>query len=162
MTRTLSCVLLAAALFSCSKKEDGAGGAPASGGGGDKPAATKLAKLGLTIDVPGEVVVADGMSENTVMLTGSGIGAMQVGLAKTPQSANEATADAKMYTPTNMSTEIIPPGGWLMTFENKGAAGTNYWVDSRRDLGGKSYKCGTTGSDPAQAKAVAFACKSLR
>ena len=165
----ISIVLLAAALgSSCNKKEDtggaaASGGAPAAGGGGgDKSAATKLPTLGLTIDVPGEVTVADGIGAGSVMLTGSGIGAMQIEVAKTPSSAAAAAEDAKMYSPTNMQTEIVPPNGFVMTFENKGGAGTNYWVTAQREINGKTYTCGTTGSDPAQAKAVKFACKSLR
>ena len=162
MTKLASILTLALMLTAgCGKKDDASGGA-SGGGGGGKVAAVKLPKLGLTAEIPGEATVADGMGENAVMITGEGIGAMQVELAKTPQTLDEAKADAKMYTPKNLASETLAPNGWLMTFENKGGAGTNYWVDSRREIGGKTYKCGTTGSDATQAKAVAAACKSLR
>jgi hypothetical protein len=167
MTRISILLIAAATLVSCSKKEDGAaGGAPASGGtstgGGDKGKAVKLDKLGLTLDIRGDAAVSVGQSENSVMITGPGIGAMQVSLMKAPVAAAAAVDDAKMYSPKNETTELIPPSDWLMTFENAGAVSTNYWVDSQRTINGKPYKCGTTGSDPAQAKEVKFACKSLR
>lgn len=169
MTRLAHLAVAVALVSSCSKKEDKSGGAAASGGGGataaatgDKAAEVKLPKLGLKLDIRGEVTVADGIGDNAVMITGPGIGAMQVSLMKEPVAAAVAGEDAKMYSPKNASTEIIPPADWLMTFENAGGAGTNYWVDSQRTIGGKPYKCGTTGSDPAQAKEVKFACKSLR
>jgi hypothetical protein len=95
------------------------------------------------------------------MLRGSGVGAMQVEIAKTPQSLDEAKSDADMYSPNNLKAEPLADG-WALTFENKGGAGTNYWVSVRRDIGGKTYNCTTTGGESGQAAAVLAACKSLR
>jgi hypothetical protein len=159
MSKTVSILMCGALIAACGKKKDDAGTASAKPTEGGGP--MKLAKLGLAIDVPGEATAGDGMGEHAVMIQGSGVGAMQVELAKTPQSLDEARSDAGMYSPRNIRTEKLADG-WLMTFENSGGAGTNYWVASRRDLGGASYTCGTTGADPDQAKAVAGACKSLR
>jgi hypothetical protein len=156
-------VVAAALAAGCSKKDGdkGAGGAGDKAGGGGAPAAVKLSKLGLTLDAPGKVDVADGIGGDGHMLTGSGVGAFSVETAKTPATLDEAKEDAKMYTPKNLKDETLPDG-WALTFENKGAAGTNYWVDVRRSIDGKIYKCGTTGSDAGQAAAVLAACKSLR
>lgn len=144
----------------CKKKEEGAGGAS---GGGDtaKAAAVKLPKVGLQADVPGEVTVEKQIGGDGDMLTGSGIGAMTVEVAKTPQSLDEAKSDASMYSPKNLKEEKLADG-YVLTFDNTGSMGANYFVDVRRDIGGKTYHCSTTGSEPGQAAAVVAACKSLR
>jgi hypothetical protein len=154
----ISIVLVAvAALAGCSKKDDAAGG----GGGGGAPAAVKIDKLGLTLDVPGKVDVGKAIGGEGAMLTGGGIGAMQVEVAKAATPLAEAKSDADMYTPKNLKTEELPDG-WVLTYENKGGMGTNYFVDVRRTIDGKNYKCSTTGSDSKQAANVVTACKSLK
>ncbi len=159
----ISIVLVAvAALAGCSKKKDEAGGGAAAGGGGGGAAAVvKLDTLGLELDVPGKVEVGKAIGGDGSMLQGSGIGAMTVEVAKTPMPIDEAKSDAKMYSPKNLKDETLPDG-WLLTYENKGAMGTNYFVESRRTIDGKEIKCGTTGGDAKQVANVVAACKSLR
>jgi hypothetical protein len=153
-------VAVAALAIGCSKKEADKGGGGAKTGA-KTGGAVKLPKLGLELDAPGQIKVDDAIGGDGHMLVGSGIGAMAVEAAKEAQTLDAAKEDAKMYTPANVKTETLPDG-WAMTFENKGGVGTNYWVDVRRTIDGKSYKCGTTGSDSTQAAAVLAACKSLR
>src|SRR4051812_41087197 len=154
MSRTITIALVAALALAgtaCGKKDSG------SSAEGGKPTPTKLAKLGLQIDVPGETTASDGIGgDKATMLSGSGIGSLQVDIPKTPQTVDEAKADVSMYSPKNLKTEALPDG-WVLTFENKGGMGTNYWVQVRRDIGGKTYNCSTTGSDADQAKAVVAA-----
>ena len=65
-----------------------------------------------------------------------------------------------MFTPKNVKTETLPDG-WVLTYENTGSLGSNYFVNIRREIGGKAYLCDTMQSTPEQqAKAIAF-CKSL-
>lgn len=156
---TLAAALALGTLVSgCGSKKEGE---KASGGGGGAAAAVKLPKLGLALDAPGEVTVGDAIVGDGHMLQGGGIGAMSVEVAKSPQTLDEAKEDAKTYTPKNVKADTLPDG-WALTFENKGAAGDNFWVDVRRTIDGKLIKCGTTGSDAGQAAAVLAACKSLR
>lgn len=164
MTRVslLAIALCSLATFSACKKKDEGGSASGKTAEAAKPAGpTKLPKLGLRIDAPGAVEVGDAIMGEGHMLRGSGIGAMQVEIAKTPQTLDEAKSDADMYSPKNLAAEPLADG-WALTFENKGGAGTNYWVTVRRDIGGKTYNCTTTGGDAGQAAAVLAACKSLR
>ena len=144
----------------CKKKEDGATGSAEKATEG-KAAAVKLPKLGLQIDVPGEANVDDAIGGEGHMLMGAGFGAMTVDITKTPQTLEEAKADADMYTPKNLKTEKLSDG-WAITFDNTGSMGANYFVQVRRDIGGKTYGCSTTGSQPSQAAAVLAACKTLR
>ena len=157
---SIALVAVCALVSGCGSKKEG-DKAGAGGGGGGAPAAVKLPKLGLALDAPGEISVGDAIASEGHMLQGAGVGAMSVEIAKTPQTLDEAKEDAKMYSPKNLKAEPLADG-WLMTFENKGAAGANYWVDVRRTIDGKLYKCTTTGSDAGQAAAVLAACKSLR
>jgi hypothetical protein len=161
MTR-ISILFVAVALFAgCKKKDDG--GAPAGKTTEAKAPAgpTKLPKLGLSIDVPGKVEVGDAIMGEGHMLQGAGVGAMTIEIASKPQTLEEAKSDAEMYTPKNLKEETLADG-WVLTFDNTGSMGKNFFVSVRRDLGGKTYTCSTTGSDANQAAAVLAACKTLR
>lgn len=130
----------------------------------DKPAAggaVKLPKLGLVIDAPGEVTVSDAIVGEGHMVQGGAIGALSVQTGATPQTLDEAKEEAKMFTPANVKADTLPDG-WALSFENKGAAGANYFVEVRRTIDGKLLKCTTTGTEAGQAAAVLAACKSLR
>lgn len=160
MTRISILVIACALLAGCNKKEDG--GAAAGKATEAKPAGpTKLPKLGLSIDAPGKVEVGDAIMGEGNMLTGSGVGALTVEIADKPQTLEEAKSDAEMYSPKNQHEEKLADG-WVLTFENTGSMGKNYFVQVRRDIGGKTYSCSTTGGDSKQAAAVVTACKTLR
>lgn len=155
MLRTSALILtLGLSLVACSKK-DGDGG-----GGGGSPKATKLPKLGLQLDVPGSVQLSDAIGGEGHMLMGTGVGAMHVEIMTEPQTLDQAKEDASMFTPKNLKEEKLADG-WALTYENTGSMGKNYFVEVRRDIDGKSYKCGTTGSDDRTQKVLA-ACKTLR
>ncbi len=142
------------AAVGCSKKEGGSAG--------DKPAAVKLPKIGLQLDIPGEVIVGDPMMADVGnSINGEAVGAMQVEQMKAAKSLDDEKADAADFKPKNLKADTLPDG-WALSFENTGSMGTNYWVTVRRDIGGKSYKCWTTGSQAEQAKNVLAACKTLR
>ena len=165
----ITSLALGSVVSGCGAKKEGdkpAAGDKVSGAkpAGDKAAgggAVKLAKLGLALDAPGEVAVGDAVVGDGHMLQGSGIGALSVEIAKAPQTIDEAKEDAKMYTPANLKADTLPDG-WALTFENKGSAGVNFFVDVRRTIDGKLIKCSTTGADAGQAAAALAACKSLR
>ena len=138
----------------CSKKEGG-------GGGGESAGPTKLPKIGLVINVPGEVEVGDAVMGTGHMLTGAEVGAMQVEVAEKPQTLEEAKSDADMYSPKNVKADKLADG-WSLTFDNTGGAGANYFVEVRREIDGKTYKCTTTQGDKDRAAAVLAACKTLK
>jgi hypothetical protein len=145
----------------CKKKEGEGGASGKSAEGAAKAGPTKLTKLNLQIDVPGEVEVSDGMSEGGQMLQGADIGAMEVSIPKTPQTIDEAKSDADMYTPKNLKTEKLADG-WVISYDNTGSMGANYFATVRRDIGGKTYTCGTTTNEASRQAAVIAACKTLR
>jgi hypothetical protein len=145
-------LLLVVALFGC-KEGDAAKAKPAG--------PTKLPKLGLQVDVPGAVEIGDAIMGEGHMLQGGSIGAMQVEIAQKAQTLDEAKSDSELYSPKNVKSETLADG-WTLTYENTGSMGKNYFVEVRRDLGGKTYMCSTTGGDAKQAAAVLAACKTLR
>ncbi|HEY5945589.1 MAG TPA: hypothetical protein VIV40_08855 [Kofleriaceae bacterium] len=151
---------MAVALFTgCKKKEEG--GASAGKATEAKAGPTKLPKLGLSIDTPGAVEVGDAIMGEGHMLQGPSVGAMTVEITDKPQTLEEAKSDADLYTPKNLKDEKLADG-WSLTFENTGSMGKNYFVQVRRDIGGKTYNCSTTGGDAKQAAAVLASCKTLR
>jgi hypothetical protein len=157
MMKQISTVLMVAVLFgaACKKNDDGGSGkgaAKASEGAGP----TKL-----QLDVPGEVNVGDAVMAEGNSIQGAAVGAMQVENYKKPQTLDEAKEDAGMFNPKNLKAEKLPDG-WLLTYDNIGSMGANYFVTVRRDLGGKPYKCWVTTGEKSQADAVLAACKSLR
>ena len=165
MTR-ISILLVAASLFTACKKQEDAGApagktAEATAKAPAKAGPTKLPKLGLSIDAPGKVEVSDAIMGDGHMLMGPGVGAMTIELASKQQSLEEAKSDAELYTPKNLKEETLADG-WVLTFDNTGSMGKNYFVTVRRDIAGKTYTCSTTGGDASQAAAVLAACKTLR
>lgn len=154
------------AVTGCKNKEEG-GSAPAAGdkaGEAKKPAAggpVKLPDLGLQVDVAGEPTVDKALSGTGHMLMGGAVGAMTVELKDADQTLEDGKSDAGMYDPKNLKEEKLADG-WALTWDNTGSMGANYFVESRRTIDGKFYKCGSTVSKPEQASAVLAACKSLR
>ena len=112
---------------------------------GDAPAGTKTQKLG-----------------KKVMVRGAGLVAT-VGAAGRFDAADTAAAEkeANSNNGTNIKSEKLADG-FLLTYENKGGAGSNYWVVSRRTIGGQAYSCGTTASTTDQQANAAKFCKSLK
>lgn len=182
--RHLGICLVAIALVACAKKTD----APAAGTEktekaataakkakpaakkteAAKPAAKKaggaldLTKFKLKADAPAGAKVGDAIVGEGHMIQGPGIVVgVQIANDMHPKTVEKAKEDADMYSPLNLKTEKLADG-WAMTFENKGGMGTNYWVQVRREIGGKSYWCDTTAAQPAQQANALATCKSLR
>ena len=160
MTR-FSIVLVSFLAFAGCSKKDGGSAAAGKAAEGKPAGAIKLDKLKLQIDVAGDPQVGDAIMGDGVQLTGETIGALGVEVMKEPKALDDEKSDAGMFNPKNLKAETLPDG-WLVSFDNTGSMGANYFVTVRRDIGGKSYKCYTTGSNPDQAKACVAACKSLR
>ncbi len=124
---------------------------------------TKLDKVGLQIDVPGEAMVGDGIGASSQMVNAVAIGGLTVSEASssTAKTLKAAKSEAKMFNPKNVQGEQTSDGYWL-TFENTGSMGTNYWVKSLRRIGAKTYVCEGSPDTAAKASAALGACRSLR
>jgi hypothetical protein len=129
-----------------------------------KPAGPKvitIAKLGLKGSAAGETedpTIGDG---DPIMVMAAGF-VVNVAPAKASDSKTikDAQNEGKLYNATHLQSETLADG-WVVTFENTGSAGTNYWMESRRTIGGKAYMCSTMQSTPDQQKAAVAFCKSL-
>jgi hypothetical protein len=124
---------------------------------------TKLDKVGLQIDVPGEAIVGDGIGASSQMVNAVAIGGITVteAGASTAKTLKAAKAEARMFNPKNVQGEQTSDGYWL-TFENTGSMGTNYWVKTLRQIGNKKYVCEGSPDTAAKAVAALAACKTLR
>ena len=167
MTRMMIvCASLMLVLGGCDKKE-----------GGDSPAADKadktakaapaaaasaldLSDFGLTAAAPAGATVQK--MGKKVMVRGTDL-VVTVGPAASFDAADvkAALSEAEGNKGENMKPETLADG-FILTYENKGSAGSNYWVAARRTIDGKDYSCGTTASTPAQQSAAAAFCKSLK
>lgn len=173
----VSVALVSVALIAggCGKKEEAAGGGDEVAAGGDDKGATKapeksggagtivIAKLGLKADVPAGAKAGDAIVGDGVMIKGPGV-VVGIDLANdmTPKTVEEAVKETEMYDGVaNMKQEKLADG-YIISFENKGGMGTNYWVKSVREIGGKAYTCDTTASQPEQQKNALAVCKSLK
>jgi hypothetical protein len=130
------------------------------GGGGSVPLA--LAGLGVTAQVPegataDKAIIGDGMT-----ITGPDLMATVKAAGKdTPKTLAEAKEKSSMYAPTAVKEETLPDG-WALTFENHGAMGTNYWVQVRRDVGGKAIWCEANVNSAEQQTNGLAVCKGLK
>jgi hypothetical protein len=133
------------------------GGAAADGGGAAGEIA--LPKVGLKGDAPAGSNVSEMMGSD--MVQGPGLVATVEKGDDKPKTGEDAQKDADMYTPQDAKVETLPDG-YVLTFTNTGGMGTNYWVQSRREIDGAAYWCSTTASSQEQSDAAVAFCKSLR
>ena len=168
-------VLFVALTFvvACGKKDDAkkkGDSKPTAGkkaGTPDKPKAPAGGPLTLTkvdnlkVDaVPGSVV-EDGIGGGN-MIVGSAPFSVDVASDMNPDTPEKAAEEATdMFSAKNLKTEKLADG-WVVTFDNTGGMGANYFVWARREIDGKAYYCSTTASKPEQQTAVVTACKSLK
>lgn len=122
----------------------------------------KLDKLGLEAEAPSKTSVGDAEFGEGMMIQGPDLIAMvEVSSAERPTTEQEARKEAQGSTPRNLVTETLSDG-WVLTFDNERALGPNYFVQVRREIGGKSIWCETTVSTPEQQANALALCKSLR
>ena len=67
-----------------------------------------------------------------------------------PKTADDAKKEADMFTPKNLKDEKLADG-WVVTFDNEGSMGKNFFAQVRRDIGLKALRhaqAGRTVQDP--------------
>jgi hypothetical protein len=146
---------------------------PAADGGADaepagdvkaEPAAAgpvDLTKLGLKAEAPAGTSIGDAIVGEGVMVQGPNlIATVDVASDTKPKTEDDAKKEAEDYTPKNFQSEKLEDG-WAVTFDNEGDLGANFFVQVRRDIGGKTYWCETTASSVEQQAAALAFCKSL-
>jgi hypothetical protein len=139
--------------------------AQSSSGGGSGSASTttlSLAKLSLKAEAPTGATVGKALVGDGLMIQGPNLVVTVEAASRTrPKTLKDAQKEAKSYSPTNVKTETLPDG-WALTFQNKGSMGANFFVNVRREIGGKAFWCETTGSQPEQQTNALNVCKSLK
>ena len=144
------------------KKTDDAPTGTAEAAPVDAPAAAgelTLPKLGLKADAPAGTSVSEMMGND--MAQGPNLVATVEKGDDKPKTGEEAQADAEMYGPKDPKIETLADG-YVLTFTNEGSAGTNFFVNARREIDGAAYWCTTTASTQEQMDAAVAFCKSLR
>ena len=146
----------------CDKSDSKSGAAKSTEGKSAATETVSLDKVGLEARLPGGANISDGIGGDGVMIQAADL-VVSIAAASdmTPKTLAEAREEADMYSPKNVETETLSDG-WVLTFENKGGLGTNYFVKVRREIGGKAYMCDTTASKTSQRDNAVAVCKSLR
>lgn len=121
----------------------------------------ELTKFGLVAKGVAGAKVGDAMMGEGHMIRGPGlVVTVEKAGDTTPKDLAAVKEDSDMYTPLEWKEEKLADG-WIVTFQNKGGMGTNYWVKSRRKIGEHDLTCSTTASQPEQGKNAEALCKSL-
>jgi hypothetical protein len=126
------------------------------------PGPVDLTKLGLKGEAPGGTSIGDAAVGEGVIAQGPNLMAtVDVASDARPKTEEDAKKDAETYKPKNYKSEKLADG-FAVTFDNENEMGINFFVQVRRDIGGKSYWCETTSSSVEQQAAVLAFCKSLK
>lgn len=117
---------------------------------------------GLEADVPAGTRVAKAALGTGVMLKGPGV-SMTIGPFRDVDASNlgEAKKNAEAFAPKNVEGEKLSDG-YILTYENEGSMGTNYWLVGRRKIEDAAYSCGVRSPEKAHQQNAIAICKSLR
>lgn len=151
-----------AVLTICGLALAGTSACKGSKSGGGKTSIKKLHETGLRAALPEGANVGKALMGDGAMVTSGSTGAVTIAKAKqgSPDTIEKMKKEIEMYSPKNIKTETLADG-WLLTFENKGSMGANYWVKVYRKIGGTAWLCDTTGSQKEQQAGAVALCKSL-
>lgn len=124
------------------------------------PAELAIPALNLRMDAPAGSTISEILGSQ--MINGAGlVVSVEAADAMDPATIAAARTEADLFTPTNLREETLADG-WVLTYENTGGMGTNYFVTARREIDGTAYMCTTTVSSAEQQTAAVAACRSLR
>lgn len=126
----------------------------------EAPKVTKIEKVGLSVELPPESTVSDGIGDKSAMVS-TGNCTLTVSVAKDTDPKTSADGKGGALATENMKIEKLSDG-WYITSENTGSAGRNYWLTMRREIGGKGYMCETLQSSADQVKCAIAICKGLK
>lgn len=126
----------------------------------EAPKVTKIEKVGLSVELPPESTVSDGIGDKSAMVS-TGNCTLTVSAAKDTDPKTSEDGKGGALATENMKIEKLSDG-WYITSENTGSAGRNYWLTMRREIGGKGYMCETMQSNADQVKCAIAICKGLK
>jgi hypothetical protein len=129
----------------------------------DEPKATKIDAIGLSAMLPASAQIMKGISEGSAMIS-SDATTMNVSKAKDtdPKTVEQGKDSALLGDKGRGLKGDKTADGWIVTWENTGSMGDNYFLSMRREIGGKGYMCETTVSNEGQRKAAIEICNSLK
>ncbi len=119
-----------------------------------------LPALNLQLDVPAGSTVREMLGAQ--MISGAGVTlSIKAANPMSPADIEAARDQAEMYNGTNVSEETLDDG-FVMTYQNTGGMGDNFFAVVRRQIRETAYMCESTTADAAQRDAAVAACRSLR
>ncbi len=165
MLKQLTFVVQALSLAGCeaaqAKSDSKQADKPGSAAEDSETKLTKLKNLELKAALPTGAIMGDAIGGKGVMVMSATAPVTVTEADKNdPETLDTAKKNVELFKPTNLKTAKLKDG-WLLTFDNKGSMGTNYWLKVRRVINGKSFMCNTTVTKPQQREAAIKICKSL-
>ncbi len=125
-------------------------------------AALPLPQLDLRVDAPRDAEVREALVGEGLTIHAEELNVrVELSGPQTPATLAEARAEAQLFAPTELR-ETRLSDGWILTFESETAMGPSYWVQLRRDVGGRAIWCTSTSSSEARQLAALDLCSSLR
>jgi hypothetical protein len=127
----------------------------------DDSAPKKLDKLGLTVTAPAGADVNE-MGDTTMVSGGGTALTIKAATDTDPKTVDDGKSGALLGDKGRNLKGDKTADGWVVTWENTGSAGDNYWLSMRREINKKAYMCETTVSSEDQRKAAIAMCNSLK
>ena len=116
---------------------------------------------GLEVHAPAGTQVRKNAVGIGVMLTGPGV-SMTIGPALDVDATDleQAKKNAETYSPKNIAGETLPDG-YILTYENEGSTGANFWLVGRRKFADTPYSCGVSSPKKEHQQSAIPICKSM-
>lgn len=163
--KLIASVGLLGAIVACSGSDDDtpAANSPSAEAPEEEESASgdlAIPALSLTMTAPRGAEVSEMLGQQMIQGTGLVV-SVKPATESDPATLETARSESEMFNPTNVADETLADG-WVLTYQNQGGLGANYFVTARREIGGTAYMCTTMVGSAEQQRAAVDACKSLR
>lgn len=117
--------------------------------------------LGISVEAPEGTKVTEIM-KGMEQVRGPGLVInLDVDDSHADKTLDQAKKGAQVTKPTNMKGETLSDG-WVLTYEGDNGGKRGFFVEGRREIGGKAIGCDSATESAAQQQATAKACRSIK
>lgn len=121
----------------------------------------ELRSLGLRVSAPAGAVAGNAPLTAGALITGPGLASTTVVEDAGPKTLDEELFNINELSPDEVQTELLADG-WIVTYRTSGPRGAGYWLEARREIGGRALRCWTTAADAATRDTARELCLSLQ
>ena len=121
----------------------------------------ELRPLGLRVSAPTGAVVGTASLTAGALISGPGLASTTVIEDGDHRTLDEELFNINELSPVDVQPELLADG-WLVTFRTLGPTGEGYWLEARREIGGRALRCWTTAADATTRDTARELCLSLQ